>query len=90
MIRNKVITVMAAATFSLASNADDGSRLWLGIPQGTHVERIKTNDNSAVARNAVNELTACWHGSDVTLKKDGKMPDNDGFAIEKAGTTAGL
>ncbi len=90
MIRNKVITVMAAATFCLASNADDGSRLWLGIPQGTHVERIKTNDNSAVARNAVNELTACWHGSDVTLKKDGKMPDNDGFAIEKSGNDGGI
>lgn len=81
---------MAAATFCLASNADDGSRLWLGIPQGTHVERIKTNDNSAVARNAVNELTACWHGSDVTLKKDGKMPDNDGFAIEKSGNDGGI
>ena len=75
---------MAAATFCLASNAEDGSLLWLDMQRMTHTERIKTNDNSAVAKNAVNELTAYWHGGDVTLKKDGKMPDNDGFAIEKA------
>lgn len=78
---------MAAAAFSLASNADDGSRLWLGMQRMTHAEKIKTNDQSAIARNAVNELTAYWNGGNVTLKKDGDMPDNDGFAIEKSGNS---
>lgn len=78
---------MAAAAFCLASNADDGSRLWLGMQRMTHAEKIKTNDQSAIARNAVNELTAYWNGGNVTLKKDGDMPDNDGFAIEKSGNS---
>lgn len=84
MIQLRIMSALAAATFCLASNAEDGSLLWLDMQRMTHTEKIKTNDNSAVAKNAVNELTAYWHGGDVTLKKDGKMPDNDGFAIEKA------
>ena len=74
---------VAAALFLLAANAEDGSNLWLRMQQKTNAAKVKTNDKSAIAQNAVNELTAYWNGGDVTLKKDGSMPDNDGFAIVK-------
>ena len=84
------MAALAAATLCLAANADDGSALWLGMEHRAHIEKIRSNDNSAVAKTAVQELTAYWHGGSVTLKKDGNMPDNDGFAIERqnnGGTT---
>lgn len=90
MTKHKIMAALAAATLCLAANADDGSALWMGMEHRAHIEKIRSNDNSAVAKTAVQELTAYWHGGSVTLKKDGNMPDNDGFAIErpnKGGTT---
>ena len=90
MTKHKIMAALAAATLCLAANADDGSALWLGMEHRAHIEKIRSNDNSAVAKTAVQELTAYWHGGSVTLKKDGNMPDNDGFAIERpnnGGTT---
>lgn len=50
MIQLRIMSALAAATFCLASNAEDGSLLWLDMQRMTHTERIKTNDNSAVAK----------------------------------------
>ena len=79
MTKHKIMAALAAATLCLAANADDGSALWLGMEHRAHIEKIRSNDNSAVAKTAVQELTAYWHGGSVTLKKDGNMPDNDGL-----------
>ena len=83
MKQRRIIASVAAALFLLAANAEDGSNLWLRMQQKANAAKVKTNDKSAIAKNAVNELTAYWNGGDVTLKKDGSMPDNDGFAIVK-------
>ena len=83
MRQRRIIASVAAALFLLAANAEDGSNLWLRMQQKANTAKVKTNDKSAIAKNAVNELTAYWNGGDVTLKKDGSMPDNDGFAIVK-------
>ena len=83
MKQKRLMASVAAALFLLAANAEDGSNLWLRMQQKTNAAKVKTNDKSAIAQNAVNELTAYWNGGDVTLKKDGSMPDNDGFAIVK-------
>ena len=83
MKQKRIMASVAAALFLLAANAEDGSNLWLRMQQKANTAKVKTNDKSAIAKNAVNELTAYWNGGDVTLKKDGSMPDNDGFAIVK-------
>ena len=83
MKQKRIIASVAAALFLLAANAEDGSNLWLRMQQKANTAKVKTNDKSAITKNAVNELTAYWNGGDVTLKKDGSMPDNDGFAIVK-------
>lgn len=83
MKQKRLMASVAAALFLLAANAEDGSNLWLRMQQKANTAKVKTNDKSAIAKNAVNELTAYWNGGDVTLKKDGSMPDNDGFAIVK-------
>lgn len=83
MKQKRIMASVAAALFLLAANAEDGSNLWLRMQQKANTAKVKTNDKSAITKNAVNELTAYWNGGDVTLKKDGSMPDNDGFAIVK-------
>ena len=83
MKQRRIIASVAAALFLLEANAEDGSNLWLRMQQKANTAKVKTNDKSAITKNAVNELAAYWNGGDVTLKKDGSMPDNDGFAIVK-------
>ena len=83
MKQKRIIASVAAALFLLAANAEDGSNLWLRMQQKANTAKVKTNYKSAITQNAVSELTAYWNGGDVTLKKDGSMPDNDGFAIVK-------
>lgn len=36
---------------------------------------------SPTERLAANELNSYWHGNKITLTKDSKMPDNDGFRL---------
>ena len=84
MKQKRIMASVAAFLFLIAVNAEDGSNLWLRMQHETNTAKIETNDKSATGKTAANELTAFWKGGDVTLKKDGKMPDNDGFSISKS------
>ena len=84
MKQKRIMASVAAFLFLIAANAEDGSNLWLRMQHETNTAKIETNDKSATGKTAANELTAFWKGGDVTLKKDGKMPDNDGFSISKS------
>lgn len=68
----------------LATNAENGSELWLRGRRNYNTVHIKTTDRSAIAMAAVKELSVYWHGQPVILMKDKDMPDNDGFIIESA------
>ena len=84
MKQKRIMASVAAFLFLIAVNAEDGSNLWLRMQHETNTAKIEINDKSATGKTAANELTAFWKGGDVTLKKDGKMPDNDGFSISKS------
>lgn len=84
MKQKRIMASVAAFLLLIAANAEDGSDLWLRMQHETNTAKVETNDKSATGKTAVNELTAFWKGGDVTLKKDGKMPDNDGFSISKS------
>lgn len=84
MKQKRIMASVAAFLLLIAANAEDGSDLWLRMQHETNTAKVETNDKSATGKTAVNELTAFWEGGDVTLKKDGKMPDNDGFSISKS------
>lgn len=68
----------------LATNAENGSELWLRSRRNDRTAHIKTTDRSATAMAAVKELSVYWHGQPIILMKDKGMPDNDGFIIESA------
>lgn len=78
----KTAIIIITLIHVLATNAENGSELWLRGRRNYNTAHIKTTDRSATAMAAVKELSVYWHGQPISLIKDKDMPDNDGFAIE--------
>ena len=76
------ITALMAATVRVA--AEDGHRLWLRC-QPVNKAKINATVSSPTVSIAKQELERYYTGSEVTLRIDGTMPDDDGYRID--GTT---
>ncbi|MBP7359973.1 MAG: alpha-glucuronidase, partial [Prevotella sp.] len=80
----KYLIISVVILFAISLSAEDGSKLWLRMPDGAN-SLVYTNTKSKTVDIAVNELKEYWHGSPVYLKIDDSLPHNDGYRISFGG-----
>lgn len=99
-MKNKVLMLLLVCTAASSLHAEDGSRLWLRGSCNKQSCRVESNDTSATARIAEQELGVYWHGPAVLLVRDTRTGNEEGFEITssqdngsitvKAGSSRGL
>lgn len=67
--------------FSLHSAAEDGHQLWLRY-QPVNKVKVSCNKQSPTIDMARQELETYYTGSDITLRLDASMPDDDGYRFD--------
>ncbi len=67
--------------FSLHSAAEDGHQLWLRY-QPVNKVKVSCNKHSPTIDMARQELETYYTGSDITLRLDTSMPDDDGYRFD--------
>ena len=77
----KLILSLFIAGLALAASAEDGHLLWLRS-QPVNKAKVITKKSSPTIQIAKEELETYYNGERVTLKLDGKMPDDDGYRID--------
>ncbi len=65
---------------TLSASADDGQQLWLSY-QPVNQAKVTTDVQSPTVDIVRHELETYYTGTDITLKLDASMPDDDGYRI---------
>ena len=83
----KLILSLFVAGLALTASAEDGHLLWLRS-QPVNKAKVIVKKTSPTIEVAKEELETYYNGESVTLKLDGKMPDDDGYRIDGTTITA--
>ena len=83
----KLLLSLFVAGLALTASAEDGHLLWLRS-QPVNKAKVITKKSSPTIQIAKEELETYYNGERVTLKLDGKMPDDDGYRIDGTTITA--
>lgn len=89
-MKKTFLTLLFALATGVLLHAEDGSRLWLRASRNPSPCKVATNDRSATARIAVQELSAYWHGAAVRLVRDKSAGSGEGFEISSAPDASGV
>ena len=76
----KLTLTLIACAFGLTMTAEDGHRLWLRYDTLDQAQ-VSTEFSSPMINHAREELQRFFRGSEVTLRLDAAMADDDGFRI---------